>query len=161
MSFKSRTGLKFFSGLIFHYCSSSVRYCEDRFHIHISIFVTVLNIQPHKVGLHVIVSSKSGHYLGWERREHLNLSWNLHCNNLRNLLRTSSFFFDLSHNFSVIVWMVFRPVQRWMMRKQFQSHSYSFRSQSCGQVILHFDPFRYVFVDNRHSLPIEVIEQWQ
>ena len=28
---------RIFSGLIFHYCSSSAYYCEDRFHIHVFI----------------------------------------------------------------------------------------------------------------------------
>ena len=35
--FKSRTGLNFFFRPYFHYCSSSVHYCEDRFHIHVFI----------------------------------------------------------------------------------------------------------------------------
>ena len=35
--FKSRTGLNFFFRSSFHNCSSSVHYCEDRFHIHVFI----------------------------------------------------------------------------------------------------------------------------
>ena len=34
---KSRTGLNFFFRPYFHYCSRSVHYCEDRFHIHVFI----------------------------------------------------------------------------------------------------------------------------
>ena len=36
--FKSCTGLNFFQAF-FHYCSNSVHYCEDRFHIHITRIV--------------------------------------------------------------------------------------------------------------------------
>ena len=35
--FKSCTGLIFFFTPCFHYCSSSVHYCKDRFHIHVFI----------------------------------------------------------------------------------------------------------------------------
>ena len=35
--FKSRTRLNFFFRPYFHYCSSSVLHCEDRFHIHVFI----------------------------------------------------------------------------------------------------------------------------
>ena len=40
--FKSRTGLNSFFRPYFHYCLSSVHYCDDRFHIH--VFIRSLNM---------------------------------------------------------------------------------------------------------------------
>ena len=39
---KSRTGLNYFFRPYFHYCLSSVHYCDDRFHIH--VFIRSLNM---------------------------------------------------------------------------------------------------------------------